>query len=309
MRTLAIAKGSIRGRPRAVRRPLACALAVALGAAGCEPAPAPQSEPAAGAREAREERAERVVALSPLATRFIGALGAGDALVGADVRSVERLAPGVPVTDLAGASALAPDLVLRPPLPPGEDRAAAELALEVAGVRVVELDPHDLEDVFDLIRDVGGALVGAAEANRFETRLARPLAQIAGEAPALGRPRVVAVRSLVPLVIAGGHSFETDLIEIAGGRSVTHPGEASSLQIDPADWTRLAPDLVLLVEGARREAAEAGPEGLPAFALPAGVPVEPFAFERDFWLGEPTEPARRLRTRVAARAEELRAGR
>jgi hypothetical protein len=113
---------------------------------------------------------------------------------------------------------------------------------------------------------------------------------------------VVAVVGFDPLVVAGGHSFETDLIEIAGGRSATHEDEAPRQSLTADAFVAIAPDLLLLVDEA---AAGVDPEVLRR-GLPEGVEVARFPFSRDFWLDEdPAEPARRLRVVVepiAARA-------
>jgi ABC-type Fe3+-hydroxamate transport system substrate-binding protein len=121
------------------------------------------------------------------------------------------------------------------------------MALRAAGAELVEFAPHDLEDVFELCRRVGGQLVGTANALRFETELARPLAQIGGSSFGLARPRVIAVVGLDPLELAGGHSFETDLIEIAGGRSLTHGGDEPRLALRSEQLAEYAPDLILVV--------------------------------------------------------------
>ncbi len=259
-------------------------LAIALG---CDRETRDTPLPAASAGVAN-----RVVSLSPLATRFVARIGAGDRLVAADADSLRlRELAGLPVVvDLAGALPLAPDLVLVPQAPSPGDPAAA--ALHRRGARVAEFAPHDLEDVIALVRDVGTGLVGATEAERFQAAFSRPLARIGGTSGAPTRPRVVAVVSFDPLVIAGGHSFETDLIEIAGGTSVTHPGEEPRLAIAADRWAGLAPDLILVI-GAP-PASQRDEQAL-RNALPPGPEVAFFSFDPSFWLDASDEPARRLR--------------
>jgi ABC-type Fe3+-hydroxamate transport system substrate-binding protein len=245
------------------------------------------------------------VSLSPLATRFVLAIGARSRLVAADPVSVQRpeLA-GLPAVDLRGAAALSPELVLVPEAPDPIDPDA--IALHRLGARIAEFAPHDFEDALALVRGVGAELAGAAEANRFEARFSRPLAQIGGESGGQPRPRVVAVVSVAPLVIAGGHSFETDLIEIAGGTSVTHPGAESRLAIDADRWRELAPDLVLVIGTPPTSPRD---EQALRNALPPGPEIAYFSFDPSFWIDASSEPARRLRdvigplsARVARRA-------
>jgi len=217
------------------------------------------------------------------------AIGAGDRLVAVDAGSAELSgAHGLPIADLDSAARFDADLVLVGTLPdPGR---------LVSGARVVEFAPHDFEDVLPLVREIGGELVGAETATRFERAFARPLAKIGGESGGEHRPRVVAVVRLDPLEIAGGHSFETDLIEIAGGQSVTHPGEENRIAITADRWAELAPDLVLVI-GA--PPASARDEQAVRNALPPGAQVAFFTFDPGFWIDASDEPARRLREVIA----------
>jgi ABC-type Fe3+-hydroxamate transport system substrate-binding protein len=206
----------------------------------------------------------------------------------------------LPVVDASGAASLAPDLVL---LSEGAALdAPLQQALQVQGAELVEFAPHDLQDVADLCRRVGARLVGAANALRFETDLGRPLAEIGGASSGMPRPRVLAVVGFDPLQLAGGHSFETDLIEIAGGSSVTHAGSEPRLEAAADQIAAYAPDLILAVRArawtpAEQDAARA--------QLPRTARIEFFAFAPDFWLEEPVEVARRLRAVLEPLAREL----
>ncbi len=249
------------------------------------------------ALSAPDSAAQRIVSVSALATRFVIELGAGRRLVGVDAQS--SALPGLahlPVVDLATAQHLAPDLVL---FPAEVDAANPALrSLESAGTRLVEFAPHDFEDVFALCRGLGAQLVGVVSATLFERQIARPLALIGGISPALGRPRVVAVVSFEPLELAGGHSFETDLIEIAGGTSVTHGGDELRIAMTPERWDELSPDLVLVTT--LEEASLAGKSAARA-RIPDRYRVEFFAFDREsFWLEEPEHDAERLRAIIAS---------
>lgn len=240
---------------------------------------------------------QRIVSLSALATHFVTELGVGHLLVGVDAKS--SALPGLahlPVVDLGRAHNLAPDIVLIPDLVAIDDAAAR--SLELAGARLVEFAPHDFEDVFALCRGLGAQLVGVASATLFERRISRPLAIIGGISPPLGRARVVAVVGLEPLELAGGHSFQTDLIEIAGGTSVTHGGEESRIAITPGRWDEFSPDLVLVsttleLSLTEREAARS--------LIPERFRVEFFAFDPEtFWLRVPEREAERLRAIIAS---------
>jgi len=236
-----------------------------------------------------------VVSISPAASRFVLALGAASTLVGVD--PVSRRIPalgGLPIVDLVGAAELVPDLVLAPAL----TRREAELAdsLRELGVEVVEFAPHDFDDAFALCRGLGSRLVGPARAQRFESALARELARIGGASYGRLRPRVAAVVDIDPITLAGGHSFGSDLIEIAGATSVSHGGEDLERVVTLEQLSALDPDLLLFVSetalpsSRRREARE---------ALPAALPLEFFVFDAGLlWMVESADAARQLRALV-----------
>ena len=204
---------------------------------------------------------------------------------------------------LDAAVRLSPDLVLVAALPTPEDPAFR--ALTGSGARVVEFAPHDFEDVAALLRGVGAEVAGGPASIAFERRLSRPLAHVGGSSHGMLRPRVAALVSVDPLILAGGHSFLTDLIEIAGGRSVTHPGEENRLPLAADAWGALEPDLILVVGPVPPDVAVQ--EGI-RNALPRRARVEFFAFPGpEFWLEAPLEPALRLRALILRLSKELEA--
>ncbi|MEZ4331611.1 MAG: ABC transporter substrate-binding protein [Myxococcota bacterium] len=238
------------------------------------------------------DRPERIVSLSPLATRFLVALGAADRLVAVDAESHRREDVGErPVVELGDVVGLDADLLLLPTLP--DDFVTLD-ALEATGLRVVELAPHDLEDVFALCRGLGRELVGAERAEAFERRIARPIALVAGRSPSVNRPRVLAVTRVQPLELAGGHSFETDLIEAAGGTSVTHGSEDHRRAVELDAVRRLAPDVLLVTSDAPLGAAD---QDRAIRRLGDIAPVVFFDYAGEgFWLDAPERDVERLRS-------------
>jgi len=251
--------------------------------------------PAEGSAQLGREAPLRVVSLSPVASRFVRAIGAETLLVGADPASTDMLGRHeLAVVDLLEAPRLAPDLVLT-----GEEQPSDADALRVlrdAGSVVIEFAPHDLEEALDLSREVGSWLVGEAAAVQFERAVARPLAEVGGSSYGGPRPRVAAIVSINPLELAGGHSFETDLIEIAGGRSATHGGEAAQRALGPDGWRSIAPDLA--IRFVATEPTKEDRHRLRAL-VPESIPLTFFVFDRQyFWLEDPAEVARELRTLI-----------
>ncbi len=232
-----------------------------------------------------------IVTLSPRATGFVIEIGAGHQLVGVDSDSRSLIGlDSVAIVDLESLRSIAPDLVLVPRLPSDQERIRD---LRSEGIRLVEFAPHDMEDVYALCRGLGAELVGVAAATLFERRISRPLALVAGRSPPTGRPRIVALVGVDPPELAGGHSFETDLIEVAGGSSATHGGEDTRIEYTPELLRELAPDLVLVTTNL--PATEAQIDHANA-VVPDEFQVAYFDFVRDtFWLRQPVKDAERLR--------------
>lgn len=301
-------------RPRRVAVRLLVLVLATSQTPGCDAVDptSPASTPAAEAtdtptQDTRETSAARelaaplrVVSLDPLATRFVEALGAGDQLVAVDSDSAKLPELGDrPIATLASAADFAPDLVLVSGRPLDD---APLRALQAAAIRVVELAPHDLEDVIALIRSLGAELSGRAAAARFEHALSRPLALIGGRSSPIDRPRVVVVTQLDPLELAGGHSFESDVVEIAGGTSLTHGGEDHRLPVTREALRALAPDLIVVSLEAEPDAAR---RAALRDQLPADLEVDFFTFDREgFWLDDPTAPVLRMQKLLLVPARE-----
>jgi iron complex transport system substrate-binding protein len=272
------------------------AVACGLFLLHCGPAEFGPEEPDADARPMR------IVSLTPEASRFLLALGAGAAVVAVDPAS-GRI-PGLeaaPRSGLAEAPRFAPDLILVPELVGADLARVAEL--NAGGREIVSFAPHDLDDAFASCRELGARIVGRAEASALEHRLSRDLARIGGASFGRPRPRVAALVQLVPLELAGGHSFVTDLIEIAGGHSVTHDREDHRLRTDAEGLASLAPDLVLVV-GAEGQGSAAH-EAARAISPPA-TPVELFVFEPSLlWTGGMADAALRLRALIEPLSDAL----
>lgn len=272
------------------------AWAVACGPSQEVAAPSAEAPPLAPAGSLR------VVSLSPASSNFLLAVGAASQIVAVDGGSSRIPALSeLPVVDLAHASEVAPDVILWPGTPAGEEPLVE--ALRAAGREIVLYQPHSLDEAFALCRELGPRLVGTARARSFEIALARQLADIGGASFGRPRPRVAALIAAEPLEFAGGHSYVTDLIQIAGGSSVTHGGAELRIPFGLEQLTAFAPDLLLVVGPDEMLEKE---RGAIQQALPAGYRIEFFAFdEEQLWTREALEAARRLRAVIEPLSDEL----
>jgi iron complex transport system substrate-binding protein len=141
------------------------------------------------------------------------------------------------------------------------------------GARVVSLDAHSVQDIFQTIRQVGGAAGAAGRAELvvagLELRLERVRRAVAG----LERPSVLAVEWLDPPFVPG--HWVPEMIEIAGGRCLAGEAGRPSRQVSWDDLAGLDPDVLVVMpcgyglERSRREAkahaerlAEAAPRAV-----------------------------------------------
>ena len=218
------------------------------------------------------EHPHRLVCLMPSVVDDVYALGAG-----ADVIAVTgytkypaeaRTKPSVGsilVPSMETILSLHPDLVLG-----SADMSRIETLqqLEQLGIPVFMVSTHGVEGIYQSIASLGKAL------NR-EDSATELIASLRGREAAVrrqvnGKP-VVSVLMPVgydPIVTIGKHAFITELIEIAGGHSVTSDLDQEWPQVSLEAVLARAPEALLLIQGSRmsieRIRKQPGWDNLPA---------------------------------------------
>ena len=206
------------------------AIVVALAASADPPLPS-RAGPAVTYRDmtGREVRLVappmRIVSLVPSVTELIYALGGGDRLVGrtdfCDYPPEARAKPsvgGMVAPSLEGIVALKADVVIGTPDGSLEEtfRQLRRLGLPIYLVRV-----NRLSEVMDLVARVG-ELAGRRESVApLVARLNGEIARVRTLVRPYPAPRVLYVLWPDPLIVPARHALVTELIAIAGGRSVT----------------------------------------------------------------------------------------
>lgn len=196
----------------------------------------------------------RLVCLAPSITDTVYALGRGDDVVG--ITDYTKYPPeaqkkpsvgGVINPSLEKLVALKPDLILAI-----GDLNNADLihAIERLGLPVFIVSPRGLHDIYRAIADIGKAIdaedAGSVLIARLQAREAAVRARVSGKS----RPNVFFLLWPDPIMTAGRGAFITELIDVAGGNSIT-----ANL---PNEWPRLSfesiaaqqPEYLLLVRGA-----------------------------------------------------------
>lgn len=194
-------------------------------------------------------RYARIVSLTPATTEILFAIGAGDRLVGRGeydkwpdaALAVPNLGPGLRPS-VEAVLATRPDLVL---LYASADNRAAAQRLRAAGVATAAFKVDSIEQ-FDRTTRLLGTLIGLPEQGaRVADTVMRTLDSV--RALTRGRPRVSVVMPAYqdPLLVIGGGSFMSQLVEIAGGRNVYAHLPQPSPAVTFEDVVRRNPQVVL----------------------------------------------------------------
>jgi iron complex transport system substrate-binding protein len=175
--------------------------------------------------------------------------GQSSAAIDAAVRRAMREHGSVYVVDHERLRALRPDLLFAQAVcqvcavPTSQAADAARLLGEA--VKVVSVDAHTLDEIFESMLAVGRAAGAEAAAERLVQALKARLAAVARAVAGRDRPRVLAIEWLDPPFVPG--HWVPEMIERAGGRCVAGAVGRPSRE---ATWETLAgldPDVLVVM--------------------------------------------------------------
>jgi ABC-type Fe3+-hydroxamate transport system substrate-binding protein len=202
----------------------------------------------------RTTAARRIVSLNPTTTELLFAIGAGDRVVGrteydewpAAAKRVPNLGGGIrPNVEMVIAAR--PDLVI---LYAANDNRPAAGALRAAGIATVSLKIDRLAD-FGRAASLLGDLTGARDAaDRTVDSVAQTLARVRRSVAGLPRPRVLWFLWDNPPLVLGAGSYQSELLEIAGGANVYADHPEAAAQVSLEDVLRRDPEVILADPGA-----------------------------------------------------------
>jgi iron complex transport system substrate-binding protein len=202
---------------------------------------------------------ERAVSLAPNLTEIVFAIGAGKKLVGVttycdyptEAKSLEKVGDTLNPS-LERIIALKPQLVLVSTASQLENFTSQ---LDSHGIVVFVTDPHDLEGVFHSIQQLGELLNNQNEASELVKRLRSRTEAVEIAVKRLPPVKLFYQLSDKPLYTAGRDSFVTDLIQRAGGESVTANVAGAWPRYSAESALAARPDAIILPTG---DASESG---------------------------------------------------
>ena len=195
----------------------------------------------------------RIVSLSPNTTEILYGIGAFDRVVGVTV--YDKYPPAVSKLPRVGGwqnsniekiVELHPDLVV---LTQAQVPFIAD-QLKAFGLKTAVAPSQSLADVFSAIQVLGAATGNEREAAELSRKTRAALDDVRARTRGLAPRTVLLAVSRTPgalrdLYVATQGSFLIDLVEIAGGRSVTEPGRNGYARISKEAIVALDPELIL----------------------------------------------------------------
>jgi iron complex transport system substrate-binding protein len=243
------------------RRRLVFAIAFALALTGCGGGANSAQRTNAPVREVADdlgrtvrlpEKIERAVSLAPNLTENIFAVGAGDRLVGVttfcnyppEAEKIQKVSD-TQTPNVESIIALKPDVVFVSTASQLENFARI---LERRNIAVFVTNPQNLEDVFKNLETLGRLFGTTEKAEKLVAELKQRIAAIDEKVSGKPKVRVFVQIDKDSLYTVGKDSFITDLIERAGGESLTKTIETAYPKISKETALALNPDAIILSE-------------------------------------------------------------
>jgi iron complex transport system substrate-binding protein len=196
----------------------------------------------------------RVVCMVPSVVDIVYSLGAGeDVLAISDFtkypkEALQKPSIGLPLNpSIETIVALHPDLALAT-----GDLNTMQFAghLQRLGIPVFMVDPHGIEGIYASILSLGNALNRETSANTLVASLRQRVDAV--KAHAAGKPKVRVFMAIWydPVMTIGKRAFISELIEVAGGLSVTDDIAQEWPQVNVETVVSRQPDALVFMRGA-----------------------------------------------------------
>jgi iron complex transport system substrate-binding protein len=195
----------------------------------------------------------RAISLAPNLTEIVFSVDGGSKLVGdttycnfpEEATKIQKVGDTLN-PNLETIIALQPDIVF---VSTASQMEIFTKRLEEQKIAVFVTDPKDIEGIFKSIKTVGDILGKSEKADEVVAGLKKRVADVEAKTAQSSPFRVFVQFNKDPLHTAGKTSFVTDIIERAGGFSVTSNINAPFPMISKETALALQPDVIVISEG------------------------------------------------------------
>ncbi|MFN3477113.1 MAG: ABC transporter substrate-binding protein, partial [Candidatus Methylomirabilales bacterium] len=196
------------------------------------------------------ERVHRIVSLAPSLTEIVFALGLENELVGVTdfcdfPPQAKRKAKvgGMINPSLEAILALRPDLVLATV---EGNRAETVLSLERLGLPVFVVKSRGLNGLFSSIQKLGLVTGKDEAAQALVQRLQEKVKEVVRRVESLSRPRVLYLIWPEPPIVPGKGTLIDDLVQLAGGESISGDSPIPYPQYSLEEIVARAPEVIVI---------------------------------------------------------------
>lgn len=195
---------------------------------------------------------ERAVSLAPNLTENIFAVGAGDKLIGvttycdypAEAQKISKIGDTLN-PNLETIIALKPQIVF---VSTASQMQAFSERLERQNIALFITNPQDIDGVYRSLYQIGDVMNEKERANSVVDELKKRVADVEARTANSAKPKVFVQIAREPLFTIGKLSFITDLINRAGGISVTADINEAYPKFSKETALAYQPDVVVLSE-------------------------------------------------------------
>lgn len=168
---------------------------------------------------------QRIVSLAPSLTETLFAVGAGKQIVGVtsycdypeDAKRIERVGDTLN-PNIERLASLRPDLVL---ITTSSQLEQFARKLDSLGIPLYVIDPKSIDEVAKSAEEIGKVTGHAGEGAAVASKMRERTEEIARRVRNLPKKRVFFIVGMEPLFTIGRDAFLTDMIDRAGGDSIT----------------------------------------------------------------------------------------
>ena len=191
----------------------------------------------------------RIISLAPNITEILFALGLGEKVVGVtaycdypdEAKNKARIGDTIH-PDLERLVAMRPDLVVVSTASQLESLAGK---LGELSIPVYVTNPRTVREVAASILALGEVTGATARATEIATEMERRISAVESRVKSLPRLKVLYVLQTAPLITAGRNTFINDLIDLAGGISISGAETADYPQFSRETVISRAPEVII----------------------------------------------------------------